>query len=320
MSVDIPTLSMHEARLAKLKSLEVSEARTRENPDYIIGVRTGLADLDFMLDGLRAGVTTLAAATSMGKTALTLQIGKFASRFGILRGYSAQPAKTLFFSGEMTQDQLMNRLLSSMTGVPVRHIERGSYTWEQKQLLINALEELAQSHCLNFESVKRMNTGQIRQRVQTMVAENELDFLMLDGLLQIESLSISDSDTPRQRMFKDSKRRDAIEEIMNDLEDIALTREIPILLTHQLSRAPSGRPDKRPVLSDLAEANFVEQKSAVILFLYRDSYYNEEAQKDSAEVICRKNRHGQTGTVYQIYDAQNTRFIDADNHHFALGE
>jgi replicative DNA helicase len=152
-----------------------------------------------------------------------------------------------------------------------------------------------------------------------MVAENDLDFLALDGLLQIESLAVSDYDSAKQKAYMDSKRRDAIEAIMNDLEDISLTREIPILLTHQLSRAPSGRADKRPVLSDLAEANFVEQKSAVILFLYRDSYYNDEAQENSAEVICQKNRHGQTGTVHQIYDAQYTRFIDADHSRFTLG-
>lgn len=319
MAVDTPMLGMQEATLNKFKALTEAEARTKENPNYIIGVRTGLADLDFMLDGLRPGITTLAAATGMGKTALCLQIVRFAAQFGILRGYGAQPAKTLFFSGEMTQDQLMNRLLGSMTGVPVRHIERGSYSPEQKELLIDALGQLDMNHCLNFENAKRMNTSQIRQRVQTMVAENDLDFLALDGLLQIESLASSDHDSPKQKAYMDSKRRDAIEAIMNDLEDIALTREIPILLTHQLSRAPSGRADKRPVLSDLAEASFVEQKSAVILFLYRDGYYNEEAQEDSAEVICQKNRHGQTGTVHQIYDAQYTRFIDADRMRFTLG-
>jgi replicative DNA helicase len=319
MSVDIPLQGMQEATLNKFKALTEAEARTKENPDYIIGVRTGLADLDFMLDGLRPGVTTLAAATGMGKTALCLQIVRFAAKFGILRGYGAQPAKTLFFSGEMTQDQLMNRLLGSMTGVPIRHIERGSYNAQQKERLIDALGELDMNHCLSFENAKRMNTGQIRQRVQTMVAENDLDFLALDGLLQIESLAVSDYDSAKQKAYMDSKRRDAIEAIMNDLEDISLTREIPILLTHQLSRAPSGRADKRPVLSDLAEANFVEQKSAVILFLYRDSYYNDEAQENSAEVICQKNRHGQTGTVHQIYDAQYTRFIDADHSRFTLG-
>jgi replicative DNA helicase len=207
-----------------------------------------------------------------------------------------------------------------MTGVPIRHIERGSYNAQQKERLIDALGELDMNHCLSFENAKRMNTGQIRQRVQTMVAENDLDFLALDGLLQIESLATSDSDSPKQKAYMDSKRRDAIESIMNDLEDIALTREIPILLTHQLSRAPSGRADKRPILSDLAEANFVEQKSAVILFLYRDSYYNDGAQENSAEVICQKNRHGQTGTVHQIYDSQYTRFVDADKHQFTLGD
>lgn len=319
MSVDTPTVSMHDAIQDKLKVLEQAEEHTRENPDYIIGVRTGLSDLDFMLDGLRPGITTLAAATGMGKTALTLQVARFASRDGLLQSRRALPAKTLLFSGEMTQDQLMNRLLGSMTGIPVRHIERGSYTAPQKQQIVNAMHQLNDHHCLTFESLKRVNTGQIRQRVQTLVAENELDLLVLDGLLQIEALAIAESDSPKQKSYMEGKRRDVIELIMNDLEDIALTRNIPIFLTHQISRAPSGRTEKRPILSDLAEASFVEQKSAVILFLYRDAYYNPDAQENSAEVICQKNRHGETGTIDQIYDAKFTRFMDADKVPYSLG-
>lgn len=321
MAVDTPQLTIEEAAYKKLEALHDSEDRYAKNPRYVIGIRTGLTDLDSMLDGLRPGVTTLAGATGSGKTALALQMIQFASQKGILRDITPRPAKTLFFSGEMTQDQLMNRLLGSMTGIPIRHIERGSYTSDQKKTLVKALEDMANEHQLSFESGKRMNTAQIRQRVRTLVIDNGLDLLVLDGLLQIESLSIDPSDSKAQKSYMESKRRDVIEGIMNDLEDITLTYETPILLTHQLSRAPSGRADKRPILTDLAEANFVEQKSAVILFLYREAYYDAQSSNpDAAEVICAKNRHGMSGTVYQIYDAQFTRFIDADKHQFGLGE
>ncbi len=321
MVVDVPQLTMEQATMAKYAALIASEKAHTENPRYVIGVRTGLTDLDFMLDGLRPGVTTLAASTGMGKTALALQMVRFASQKGILRGQSPRAAKTLFFSGEMTQDQLMNRLLGSMTGVPIRHIERGSYSAQQKDILIDALDDLATNHSLSFESGKRMNTAQIRQRVRTMVIDNELDLLVLDGLLQIEALTIDTSDSKAQKSYMESKRRDVIESIMNDLEDITLTYETPILLTHQLSRAPSGRSDKRPILTDLAEANFVEQKSAVILFLYREGYYTSDCvNPNAAEVICAKNRHGIDGTINQIYDREFTRFIDADKHQYGLGE
>lgn len=322
MAVDVPQTSVKQATLNKFEKMMAAEKMHAENPNYVIGVRTGVTDLDRMLDGLRAGITTLAGATGSGKTALALQVVRYASQFGLLRGYAPMPAKTLFFSGEMTEDQMINRMLSSMTGVPARLIERGSYTKKrrsaddqtpcQKELLEDALHDLGEHHQLTFEDTKRMNTSQIRQRVRTMVLNHEMDLLVLDGLLQIEALSYSDTDTQKHKSYMEGKRRDFIEMIMNELEDIALTYELPILLTHQLSRAPSGRAEKRPILSDLAEANFVEQKSAVILFLYRDAYYNPGAQSDAAEVICAKNRHGETGTVHQIFNAQYTRFSDAD--------
>jgi replicative DNA helicase len=320
MAVDTPQLTMEQAMIAKFDAMRESETRYKDNPHYVIGVRTGVTDLDKMLDGLRPGVTTLAASTGMGKTAMALQMIRYAAQFGLLRGVASLPAKTLFFSGEMTQDQMMNRLLGSMTGVPIRHIERGSYTSAQRQLLIEAMHNLTQEHTLSFESGKRMNTAQIRQRVRTLVLDNELDFLALDGLLQIEALSVSDSDSPKQKAFMNDKRRDVIETIMNDLEDITLTYNTPILLTHQLSRAPGGRSDKRPILSDLAEANFVEQKSAVILFLFRESYYDANSMNpNGAEIICAKNRHGQVGTVHQIFNGQFTRFEDADIQRIELG-
>lgn len=301
-----------------LEMLVESEARYKENPEYVVGVRTGVRDLDLMLDGLRPGITTLAAATGVGKTSLALQIVRYASRHGLLRRAPA-PARVHFFSGEMTQRQLGARLLSSMTGVPVRHIERGSYSAQQKGLLEDALHDIDMTQ-LTLEPGARLNTAQLRQRVRQMVMDNALDLLVLDGLLQIEAVKVDVRDSKERQSYMKQQRRDLIEEVMNDLEALALTYNLPILLTHQISRAPNGRADKRPILSDLAEASFVEQKSAVILFLYRDVYYNEHSMNgNAAEIICRKNRFGSTGTVHQLYDAQFTRFIDADVERLSLG-
>lgn len=319
-SVDAPTRQITQATTSKYERLMESKKRHKDNPLYVIGVRTGISDLDALLDGLRPGITTLAGATGSGKTALGLQIVRKASSSGILRT-APSPANTHFFSGEMTEDQLMNRMLSGMTGVPVRTIERGSFNSQQESLLIDAMQDLDQNHRLTFEGASRMNTAQIRQRVREMTMNNELDLLVLDGLLQIEAVRDDPRDSGSHRGYKAQQRRDLIEEIMNELENAAISYSTPILTTHQLSRAPSGRAEKRPILSDLAEASFVEQKSAVILFLYREGYYNAQADNpNAAEIIVAKNRHGETGTIHQIYDAQFTRFVDADRSSFTLGD
>jgi replicative DNA helicase len=290
-----------------------SKKRYDDNPQYVIGVRTGVQDLDRMLDGLRPGVTTLAAGTGVGKTALALQIVRFASKQGLLHT-APSAAKVHFFSGEMIEDQLMNRMISAMTGVPVRTLERGSWTKREWEIVTDALHEIGQNHRLTLEAGARMNTSQIRSRVRTMVNDNEMDLLVLDGLLQIEALK-------GERQAKFQQRRDFIEEIMNELEDIALTYKIPILMTHQISRAAGTRQNKRPILSDLAEASFVEQKSAVILFLHREGYYDPTVPNpDAAEIIVAKNRHGATGMIDQIFDAQYTRFLDADREYIRLSE
>ena len=176
--------------------------------------------------------------------------------------------------------------------------------------LNRACNDLQDNYALSFESLKRLNTTQIRQRVRSLVSCQELDLLVLDGLLQIDDFQ---GDAGRGKRYADAKRRDAIENIMNDLENIGLTYNLPILLTHQISRAPATRQNKRPQLSDLAEASFVEQKSAVILFLYREAYYEPVCENpNGAEIIVAKNRHGETGTIHAYYDKAYTRFLNAD--------
>jgi replicative DNA helicase len=313
-------ITMGEAIARQVEQFKAAFQMHRTNKDYVIGVRTGLADLDVMLDGLRPGITTLAGATGSGKSAFTLGIAQYAAQRGILRERESA-AKTLFFSGEMTLLQLLNRLMSSRTGIPVRSIERGSVSADEVMTLNNACNALQDHTSLSFESSKRLNTTQIRQRVRSLVSWGELDLLVLDGLLQIDDLQIENSATKRKRQYAEAKRRDAIENIMNDLEDIGLTYNLPILLTHQISRAPSARQNKRPQLSDLAEASFVEQKSAVILFLYREAYYEPTCENpNAAEIIVAKNRHGETGTIDAYYDKQYTRFLDADRVRWTLGE
>jgi replicative DNA helicase len=309
--IDSSVRSMEQVTRSAYDCFIESHRLYEENPNYVIGIRTGVHDLDRMLDGLRPGVTTLAAGTGVGKTALALQVVRFASSQGILRG-GPSAAKVHFFSGEMIESQLINRMVSAMTGIPVRTLERGSWNKHEWVKITDALHEIEQNHRMTLEANARMNTAQIRNRVRTMVNDNEMDLLVLDGLLQIEAVK-------GESEYKQQQRRDFIEVVMNELEDIAITYRLPILMTHQLSRAPGSRQNKRPILSDLAEASFVEQKSAVILFLYREGYYDPICENpNAAEIIVAKNRHGGTGTIDQIFDAQFTRFVDADRVPYSL--
>lgn len=278
----------------------------RINPDYLIGVGTGLTALDDSTGGIRRGaITTLAGATGMGKTATVMSIAMNASLNGINRE-TRRPAKVLMFCGEMTQEQMNDRLLAMKTSIPSRLIERGAINPDEMQRLARARQEFT-NHALRFESVKRLTPLQIRDRVRTLCATDDLDLFVLDGLMQIDALQQEPDATKRQRVYQDGKRRDVLDMILNDLEDVALTHNVPILLTHQISRAANSRSDKRPKLSDLAEAVFVEQKSAVVWLLYRDEYYDPNTHDAGMiEVSIAKNRFGETGTVMARYDAQRT--------------
>lgn len=303
------------------QEIKVSVTQYQTNPNYIIGVRTGLTDLDMLIDGLQPGVTTIAGATGLGKSAAVGTFALNASRTGILRGLHEMPAQVVYFSGEMTQRQIMNRLVAQKTGLEARNLARGNLTTADLRLLKSALDDLKGNHKLAFESLKRMSIRQIRQRARSLVAYNEIDLLILDGLLQIDALQIDRNSTKREKQYMARTRRDAIEEIMNELETVSMDYKLPILLTHQISRAPSRRDDKRPVLNDLAEAIFVEQKSATVILMYRESYYKrrEECENpDLTEFIVAKSRLGEGKTVRALYNAPYTRFENVDIEHISF--
>lgn len=278
-----------------------------DNPDYTLGIKTGFKELDKSLDGLPVGITVLAGMTGMGKTACVLTIAMNASKDGIDRE-EKRPARVNLFSGEMTQEQMNWRILAMKSGIPVQRISRGALTDHEQQRYMVARDSLVNDHALTFESVKRMSVHQIRDTVRMMVNNNDLDLLVIDGLLQIDALQTSGSSSKKERGFLMDKRRDAIEYILNEMEDITATYNTRILMTHQISRAPSARQNKRPMLSDLAEANFVEQKSSVVLFLYREGYFDPAADPEATELIVGKNRNGLTPTVHLLYNRQFTRF------------
>ena len=318
----LPDLASVSEALERYKpQLRAAISAYQANPNYILGVRTGLTDLDLLIDGLPPGITTVAGATGVGKTQFICTVALNASRDGLLRGKTSKPARTMLFSGEMTEQQLLNRILSNKSGLPVRNISRGNLTLDEIMTLNAAAVGLEDNHELFFEPMKRLNTRQIRQRVRTLLATQAIDLLILDGLLQIDDLRLDPSMSKKQVRYVESKRRDAIDNVMNDLEAIGMTYNLPILLSHQINRAPAGRKDKRPLLADLAEASFVEQKSSIVLFLYRESYYDPDCENpNAAEIIAAKNRHGSTGKITVYNDAEHTRMLDADVERFSFDD
>lgn len=299
-------VSMADAMIEMDNTIVERATLYKKNPNYILGVRTGLAPLDTLLDGLHPGITTLGAGTGMGKTALSLTIALNASRAGWFHE-TLRPAHVHIFSGEMTQEQMNMRLMAIESGIDTQRLSRGAMRDEEFTKYMAAQESLLKTK-LSFESGKRMNVLQIRNRVRQMVNAGQMDMFVIDGLLQIEALKVDMHSGKQQRRYQEEKRRDALEFILNELEDIAMTHKVRFFMTHQLSRNPAARQDKRPVVSDLAEASFVEQKSAVILMLYRESYYDPSVNEIEAECIVRKNRHGTIGTVRLAYEAKHTKF------------
>lgn len=294
-------VNLTDAMSATIDKVDERYALYHKNPGYTLGVKTGLQSLDTLIDGLQTGVNVLAAATGMGKTALVLTIALNASRYGI-DNTEKRGAKVVMFSGEMSQDQLNYRLGSILSGIDEHKIRRGALNDSEYQQLMRSMKQVSQ-HNIKFKQATRVNPAILRAMCRRLKNRNDIDLLILDGLLQIDPDNFA------------KEKRLEIEKIMDGLEDIALESDIPILLTHQISRASASRQDKRPVLADLAEASFVEQKSARVIFLYRDSYYGITTDSGGgtldpadAELIVAKNRFGLTGKVKVRWVKEQTKF------------
>jgi replicative DNA helicase len=256
-------------------------------------IRTGLTALDAMLGGLKPGITTIASRSSMGKSILVYTILEFASRQG-LWNEKPSPAQTLLFSGEASWEVIAHYLLAVKTGVPRRIIERGSGTEEQHAQVSAALADMKANNKIFFLPDIEWDISSIRKAVEEHSLAKTIDFLVLDG--------------PNSSDYRQNP------DLMDELEDIAIAHQLPILVTHDLdSLYLDQRFDKRPTLFDLVDTPLISKKSNVILFLYRDVFYNRETDNPKeAEIIVAKNDYGETGTVIVQFLPEISRFEDVD--------
>ena len=257
----------------------------------ITGIATGFTDLDMKTAGLqKSDLILIAARPSMGKTALALSI---AQNVGV-----RQHLNVAVFSLEMSREQLANRLFAMESHVDAQKIRTGDLTSAEWSDLIEGAEAIGES-ALMIDDTPAISAAKMRSKCLKFKMEKGLDLVIID-YLQLMSGSESRRNDSRQQ---------EITEISRSLKALARELNVPIIALSQLSRAVESRSDKRPMLSDLRESGAIEQDADVVMFIYRDEYYNADSRdRGIAEIILAKQRNGPTGTVQLKWLPELTKF------------
>ncbi|MCK9444687.1 MAG: replicative DNA helicase [Tissierellaceae bacterium] len=273
-----------------LRSFSQIEERAA-NQGALTGVTTGFVDLDQKLSGLqKSDLVLLAARPSMGKTALALNIATNAA----LKGN----AKVAMFSLEMSKEQLVQRMISATAHVDLQKIISGRLTEEEWIQVINSMGPLSKAEIF-IDDTAGISLMEMKAKSRRLMIEKGLDLILIDylQLMQMEG--------------RVENRQQEISAISRGLKALAKEMECPVVALSQLSRAPELRSDHRPILSDLRESGAIEQDADVVLFLYRDDYYNEDSEKKNiGEVIIAKHRNGPTGNLDLVFKKEFTKFVN----------
>lgn len=271
--------------LKTLKSIKDAS----KNSGGLTGVPTGFIDLDEMTSGMHGGeLILLAARPAMGKSALALNIASYCA---INRGIT-----TAVFSLEMPKVQLVKRIMSSVSKVSAGEINTGAIEPDAWGELMEGARKIAESG-LVLDDTSGVTLMDLRSKCRKLKLEKNLGLIIIDYLQLMTGEKNAES------------RQNEIAGISRGLKVLARELDVPILALSQLSRGVESRTDKRPMLSDLRESGAIEQDADVVLFIYRDDYYNKESkEKGIAEVIISKQRSGPTGVVKLVWQPDYTRF------------
>lgn len=255
-----------------------------------VGARTGFSLLDNITSGLnKSDLIIIAARPGMGKTSFAMNIATNVARRG--------DKEVVTFNLEMSKEQLASRLLSTEALVDSNCLRNGRISGDDWVRLATSAGYLS-TLPLFIDDTASMTVQQMKAKLRRT---KNLGLVIIDYLQLMESTTRSDN------------RVLVISEITRQLKVMAKELNVPIILLSQLSRGVESRTDKRPMLSDLRESGSIEQDADIVLFLYRDAYYNKESQRQNiSECIVAKNRHGETGTVELIWDGQHTRFSNPE--------
>ena len=275
-----------------LNALERIEKASRSK-GTVTGIPTGFIDLDYKLSGLQpSDLVLIAARPSMGKTAFVLNIAQYIA-FKKERGVAV-------FSLEMSKEQLVNRLFSLESQVDAQSIRTGNMKDSDWEKLIEGAGIIGRSRLI-IDDTPGISITELRSKCRKYKLEHELDVVIID-YLQLMTGSVGKSQESRQQ---------EISEISRSLKGLARELNVPVVALSQLSRAVESRPDKRPMLSDLRESGAIEQDADVVMFIYRDEYYNKDSEfKRQAEIIIAKQRNGPVGTVNLAWLGEYTKFAN----------
>ncbi len=270
-------------------------SKQMNSPNSISGLKTGFTSLDSITSGLQEGsLNVLAARPSMGKTALALTI---------CQNVALNEKKAVaVFSLEMSAVQLVNRMICSLALVDMNRVRNGDLPFESFTRLSNAAGKLAEAEVF-IDDTAIMNVMELRSKARKLMASHNLGLIIID-YLQLMSGGGKGGGENRQQ---------EISNISRSLKALARELDIPVLALSQLSRAVESRPNKKPMLSDLRESGSIEQDADLVMFIYRDEYYDKQSEKKGiAEIIISKQRNGPTGSIELMFHSNHVSFHELE--------
>ncbi len=276
---------MKDILITTLDNIEkMQNKRTR-----LSGMESGFYDLDEKISGLNnSDLIIVAARPAMGKSAFVLNIATYVAMHN--------KVPVMVFNLEMSKEQLANRILSGEAEVDNKKIANGDLLPDEYVKVAEGMNRLAGAQ-LYIDDSSVLSPSEIRAKCRKAKLEKNIGLVIVDYLQLMESKNASGS------------RQQEISEISRGLKILAKELDVPVIALSQLSRATEARADHKPMLSDLRESGSIEQDADIVLFIHRDDYYDQESEnKNTAEIIVAKNRHGETGTVKLGWEGKYTRF------------
>ena len=281
-------------RKVVMNALEKIENSAKSDGN-VTGIPTGFVDLDYRTAGLQpSDLILIAARPSMGKTAFVLNIAQYVAFH--------EDMCTAIFSLEMSKEQLVNRLFSLESHVDAQALRTGNLSDADWEKLIEGAGVIGNSHLI-IDDTPGISIAEMRSKCRKYKLEHDLKLIIID-YLQLMSGSGKSSHSRQQE----------ISDISRALKGLARELSVPVIALSQLSRAVEQRPDHRPMLSDLRESGAIEQDADVVMFIYRDDYYNKDTElKGVSEIIIAKQRNGPIGTVNLAWLPQYTKFANLEH-------
>ena len=270
----------------KIEQLAINKGR-------IEGVPTGYSELDDLLTGLHGGELVLVAARpSMGKTAFGMNVvGNAAIRAG---------KKAAVFSLEMPSEQLVMRMMCTEARVNMQNVRRGILETDEWMRLCEAMASIGESQ-IYIDATSGITVPEMRSKARRLQMESGLDLIMVDYLQLMSGAGQFGS------------RQEEVSSISRSLKTLAQELNVPIMALSQLSRAPTGRTNHRPMLNDIRDSGAIEQDADVVMFVHREDYYDKETENHNlAECIIAKNRHGETGKIPLRFMGEYTTFATVE--------